>query len=206
MVLKKNGTQPSAAPLIDKEGFYYYQTGMWKNIFLGRAINSTLLCLISDMTSQHTTPTEVTMRQTNQLLDYIATQEDAVITHTSSNMKLEVHSNASSLSKPKDRIRAGGHFSLSNKVTIPQNNGAILNIAHIIKYIMSTATEAKLAALYIMTRQAVYIRIILEEMGHKQLPPPLQTENATEDAVYNRNIKPKQTKAMDIRFHWLRDR
>ena len=114
MVLKKNGTQPSAAPLIDKEGFFYYQTGMWKNIFLGRAINSTLLCLISDMTSQHTTPTEVTMRQTNQLLDYIATQEDALLTYTSSDMKLAVHSNASYLSEPKSRSRVGSHFFLSN--------------------------------------------------------------------------------------------
>jgi hypothetical protein len=35
---------------------------------------------------------------------------------------------------------------------------------------MSSATEAELAALYIMAREVVYIRIILEEMGHKQPP------------------------------------
>ena len=43
-------------------------------------------------------------------------------------------------------------------------------------------------------------------MGHKQPPTPLQTYNAMEDAVCNRKIQPKQTKAMDIRFHCLRDR
>ena len=48
---------------------------------------------------------------------------------------------------------------------IPGNNGAILNIAHIIKHVMSSATEAELAALYIMAREAVYIRIILEGDG-----------------------------------------
>jgi hypothetical protein len=32
---------------------------------------------------------------------------------------------------------------------------------------MSSATEAELAGLYIMAREAVYIRIILEELGHK---------------------------------------
>eukprot|EP00956_Cyclotella_meneghiniana_P010702 scaffold14979_cov93-Cyclotella_meneghiniana.AAC.1 len=36
----------------------------------------------------------------------------------------------------------------------PPNNGAILNIAHIIKNVMSSATEAELAALYIMAREA----------------------------------------------------
>ena len=76
-------------------------------------------------------------------------------------MKLAVHSNASYLSKPKARSRAGGHFFLSNDSTIPQNNGAILKIAHIIRHVMSSATYAKLTALYIMAREAVYICIIL---------------------------------------------
>jgi hypothetical protein len=56
---------------------------------------------------------------------------------------------------------------------------------------------------------AVYIRIVLEEMGHKQppTPTPVQTDNAMAEAVINGEVQPKQTKAMDImRFHWLRDR
>ena len=121
-------------------------------------------------------------------------------------MKLAVHSNASYLSKPKARSRAGGHFFLSNNADILPNNGAILNIAHIIKHVMSSATKAELAGLYIMAREAVYIRIILEELGHKQPPTPLQTDNAMADAVINGKIQPKRTKAMDMRFHWLRDR
>ena len=50
---------------------------------------------------------------------------------------------------------------------------------------MSSATEAELGALYIMAREAVYIRIILEEMGHKQPPTPLQTDNSMADGVGN---------------------
>jgi hypothetical protein len=46
---------------------------------------------------------------------------------------------------------------------------------------MSSATEAELAALYIMAREAEYIRIVLEEMGHKQPPTPMQTDNAMEN-------------------------
>eukprot|EP00804_Cyclotella_cryptica_P003427 CCRYP_018557-RA/>CCRYP_018557-RA protein AED:0.40 eAED:0.42 QI:0/0/0/1/0/0/5/0/472 len=95
---------------------------------------------------------------------------------------------------------------LSHDEKVPRNNGAILNIAHIIKHVMSSATEAELAALYIMAREAVYIRIILEEMGHKQPPTPIQTDNAMADAVINGKVQPKRTKAMDMRFHWLRDR
>eukprot|EP00804_Cyclotella_cryptica_P014314 CCRYP_019161-RA/>CCRYP_019161-RA protein AED:0.46 eAED:0.63 QI:0/-1/0/1/-1/1/1/0/88 len=43
---------------------------------------------------------------------------------------------------------------------------------------MASATEAELAALFITAREAVYIRIILMELGHKQPATPLQTDNA----------------------------
>jgi hypothetical protein len=146
------------------------------------------------------------MRQTLQLLDYLAMQEDAIISYHVSDMVLAVHSDASYLSEPKACSRAGGHFFLSSDTTVPPNNGAVLNIAHIFKNVMSLATEAELAGLYIMARKTVYIRIILEELGHKQPPTPLQTDNAMADAIINGKIQPKWTKAMDMRFHWLRDR
>ena len=95
------------------------------------------------------------MRQTLQLLNYLATQEDAVLSYHASDMVLAVHSNASYLSKPKACSRAGGHFFLSSDTAVPPNNGAVLNIAHIIKNVMSLATKAELAGLYIMAREAV---------------------------------------------------
>ena len=118
---------------------------------------------------------------------------------------LAVHSDTSCLSEPKARSRAGGHFFLTSDTTLPPNNGAVLNIAHIIKNVISSDTEAELMGLYIMARKAVYIRIILEELGHKQPPTPQQTDNTIAEAIINGKIQPKKTKAMDIRFHWLRD-
>ncbi len=87
---------------------------------------------------------------------------------------------------------------------IPSDNGAILTVAQIMKAVMSSAAEAELAALYINAREAVYIRQILEAMGHKQPPTPIQTDNSTAVGIVNNIILPKATKAMDIRFHWLR--
>jgi len=80
-------------------------------------------------------------------------------------MKLAAHGDVSYLSEPKARGRAGGHFFLSNGAVIPPNNGVIINIAHIIKHIMSLYIEEKSEATYIMTREAVYIKMMLGEMG-----------------------------------------
>jgi hypothetical protein len=145
------------------------------------------------------------MQQTQQLLDYLAMQENAVLFYHASNVVLAVHSNASYLSEPKAQSQAGGHFFLSSNTTVPPNNGAILNLAHIIKNVMSSATEAELTGLFIMARKAVYIRIILGELGHIQPPTSLQADNAMADGIINGKVQPKQTKAMDMRFHWLRD-
>ena len=40
-------------------------------------------------------------------------------------------------------------------------------------------------------------------MGHAQLATPLQTDNATAEAVTNGKVQPKRTKAMDMRLHCL---
>ena len=198
--------QLAPSPPVDAKTKKFIQQVCGKFLFLGRAVDSTLLCPISAIASQSANPTEATLELTNHLLDYLGTQDEAVLTYNASDMVLAAHSDASYLSEPNAKSRAGGHFFLASDCTIPQNNGAVLNIAHIIKHVMSSATEAELAGLYIMAREAVYIRIILEELGHKQPPTPLQTDNSMAEAVTNGKVQPKRTKAMDMRFHWLRDR
>jgi hypothetical protein len=121
-------------------------------------------------------------------------------------MVLIVHSDASYLSKPKARSQTGGHFFLSSDTENPINNGAVLNIAQLIKAVMSSAAEAELGALYINAREAVPQCQTLAEMGHKQPPTPMQTDNSTALGVGNNNIQPRRTKAMDMQFHWLRCR
>ena len=62
------------------------------------------------------------------------------------------------------------------------------------KHVITAATEAELAALYIMARKAVYIGIILEEMVHNQPPTSLKIDNPIVDAVCNDKVQSKLTK------------
>ena len=66
---------------------------------------------------------------------------------------------------------------------------------------MSSAVEAELGALYLNAKDAIYLRQILHEMGHKQPHMPILTNNTTAESVINNKIQPKHTKAMDMRFH-----
>ncbi len=178
---KQESTTPIANPTEKK----FIQKMCGKFLFYGRAINSTVLTPISAIASQSANPTKETLAHTNQLRDYLATQEDVDLTYNRSEMVKAVHSDSSYLCKPKAKSRVGGHFFMSINAEIPPNNGAILNIAHIIKHVMTSAREAELAALYIMEQETVYMGIILEEMGHKQLATPIQTDNTMAEAVIN---------------------
>jgi hypothetical protein len=110
------------------------------------------------------------------------------------------------LMKRGQEVVQGGHHFLSKNVANPSNNGAIYNEASIIKSLMSSAAEAKIGALYINAQKGVEERNILEEMGHLQPPTPVQTNNSTADGIVNLHVQPKRTKAIDMHFHWLRDR
>jgi hypothetical protein len=46
----------------------------------------------------------------------------------------------------------------------------------------------------------------LEKLGHPQPPTLLETDNTTATGYSNGTIKQKRTKAMDMRFYWIRDR
>ena len=74
----------------------------------------------------------------------------------------------------------------------------------IIKTVMSSAAEVELGALYINCRKAIPAQYLLEAMGHHQPPSPMLTNNSTALGVVTNKIQPKRTKAMDMRFHWLR--
>jgi hypothetical protein len=59
------------------------------------------------------------MENVKQFLDYVASQEETMITFLSSDMILAVRSDAGYCNKPNARIRAEGHFYLSSNAQFP---------------------------------------------------------------------------------------
>jgi len=124
-------------------------------LYYGRAVDSTIIMGLSSLAAAQATPTTHTLSLIKWLLDYAATNPNAILTYTKSDMVLAVHSDASYLSKPAARSRVGGHFFCLLDVEDPPDNGAVLNISKILKAVMSSAAEAELGALYINARKAI---------------------------------------------------
>jgi hypothetical protein len=70
-------------------------------LYYARAVDSTILTTLNAIATQQAAPTESTMEKIKQLLDYWASQEEAIVPYHASDMVLAVHSDASYLNKCK---------------------------------------------------------------------------------------------------------
>jgi hypothetical protein len=167
-----------------------------------------MLVALSDLSSAQAHGTESTNLAASQILDYCATHSEASIRYCASEMVLQIHSDASYLSVPKGRSRAGGHIYLTAKSTSDQpilNNGAVLTISGIIKHVMSSAAEAEVAGLFINAKEGKILRFTLTEMGYTQEAVPIQTDNSTASGIATDTIDQQRSRFIDMRFYWVRD-
>ena len=71
---------------------------------------------------------------------------------------------------------------------------------------MASASEAEIAGIFLNAQQAVPLRQTLVEMGHPQPPTPLRTDHQAANGILTGKFKQKRSKAIDMRFHWIKDR
>jgi hypothetical protein len=104
------------SPPLSKEETKYVQEVAGTLLYYVRAVNTTILMAHSLIATEQATPMQETMKKVKQLLDYCATQEDAIITYSMSKMILAIHSNAGYCNKKNVRSQTGGSFFiLTNK-------------------------------------------------------------------------------------------
>ena len=102
------------SPTLSKEEKKYIQAVTGTLLYFARAVDLTILPALSAIATEQANPTEQTLAKVKQLLDYCATQDDAIIEYSASKMILTVHSDAGYCNEKNSRSRAGGHFYLSN--------------------------------------------------------------------------------------------
>jgi hypothetical protein len=71
---------------------------------------------------------------------------------------------------------------------------------------MSSAAEAEIGAVFINAKKGALLRTTLKELGQKQPPTPMETDNTTAAGYSNGTIKERRKKAMDMRFYWIKYR
>ena len=173
-------------------------------LYYSWAVDPTLACALSSIAAKQANGTTSVLDACHQLLDYVATYPCAAIRYHANKMILAAHSDASYLSEPDSKSHVGGHYFLTEQDSNAPNNGTILTLAAIIKHVVSSASEAELAALFYNCKNAVPLQQTLEEMGHHQPQTIVTTDNSTAHGLITNTMVPKASKAMDMRLNWLK--
>jgi hypothetical protein len=88
----------------------------------------------------------------------------------------------------------------------PLTQGPLLVTTAIMKNVLSSAAEAEIGALFDNTKKTVVLRTMLEEMQYPQAATPVQTDNSMACGIANSNLRQQRSRAIDMRFYWIRDR
>ena len=200
---------------LTKQQQTYVQEVVGVFLFYARAIDNTMLTTLGTISSgMNYYPYTILKAKIDQFLDYVATHPNAALEYIASEMHLWTHTDSSYLNEPKARSRAGGYHFLSDKPKLPITpnsqeptpNAPVHILCKIINAVMSSAQESETGAGYLNAKDAIPMRTALEEMGHPQGPTPLQFDNKVATQLLNDDAAQKRSKAMDMRFYWLKDR
>ena len=141
--------EDDTTPPLDIQGTNRAQGIVGALLYYARAVDNKLLFGLSAIGSQQAAATQRTNEAINKILYYCATYPaDGIIYHFS-NMFLCTHSDAGFHNESKGRSRSGAHILLSENYAMPRWNVSVLILAKIIKFVMSSASEAELGAMFI---------------------------------------------------------
>jgi hypothetical protein len=208
---------PDTTPFLDAADKKLVQEVLGTFLYFARAVDVTMLKAIGTIATQQATPTKATMTAITKLLNYAASHPDAELLYRASDMVLWIDSDAGYLSETKSRSTCARYHFLSDRPTDPStppqpndaeplHNAPVYVMCNIMNEVVSAASEAELAGLFHNGKEACLIRICLSELGHPQPPTPLKTDNTTAEGLANDKVKQKCSKAIDMRFYWIRSR
>jgi hypothetical protein len=107
------------SPAVDSKDTKRIQEVLGTLLYYAHVVDCTMISAIGTIATQQANATTATIKAITKLLNYCATQPDAVVCYYSSDMILWIESDASYLSETKARSRAAGYHYLSNKPPNP---------------------------------------------------------------------------------------
>ena len=192
---------------------HYLQRVVGKFLYYAMAVDGTMLFAIKLLSQQQASPTEQTMLAVQRFLQYASCHPHARISYTASNMQLSIHSDASFNGEANSRSRAAGVFALGaiqyngNPDQPPiQLNGPVDLLCKTIPTICASASEAEYAALFLKAQQGEKIRQTLQDLGYPQRPTVITYDNTVSGKLALQQCKQRRSKAIALRYHWIRDR
>jgi hypothetical protein len=81
--------------------------------------------------------------------------------------------------------------------------GYFFTLCTILCFVVASAAEAELGALFLNCKEGIIFQLTLEELGHPQPQTPVHCNNATTVGSANNTVKQQQLRSMEMRYFWV---
>ena len=202
------------SPPLDHDGIKFLQRVVGKTLYLARMVDSPIELAVNRIASDQSHGTTRTMRAAHRLLQYLAHHPEPAIVFRPSNMQLCIHADGSHLSEPKARSRAAAVLFLGDPLFAgPQDTdaihtmqGPVATLCVKLPMVTQAAAETEYASSYMAAQLGEHVRRIMIDLGYPQKPTDIVYDNTIAGKMANKTCKLRRSRAIDMRFHWLRDR
>ena len=82
-------------------------------------------------------------------------------------------------------------------------NGAFHISTQIMRFVVVSAAEAELGALFRNCQDGIFFWLALHNLGHPQPKPPVHCDNVTAVGIASNTVKRQRARAMEMRFMWV---
>ena len=152
-------TTPDNKPTHSPASTKYIQSVTGTLLYYARALDASMLPALSGIIRQQAKPTAITQAKAERIMDYIATYPDAYLRCYASDIKLNIHSDASYLVLSNARSRIAGYYFF-------RTNNNILNAPiHVefktLKHVVSSAAECEKGGISINRQNVTPLRDII---------------------------------------------
>ena len=205
----QKATAPDTSPLLSPERKKRIEEIVGVFLYYARALDCTMLHKVGQLGSEQAKPTENLEKAAEYFMQYAATWPDATIVYRASEMVLHAQGDGSYLSETKARSRAAGFIYLGGRTRndgkLQLINGLISVFSTILRLVVCSAAEVEYGATFLTGRELMVMRRTCNSMGFPQPTNDIQTDNACAAGIANDTINQKLSKAMDMRYEWVRD-
>lgn len=198
-------TADNVTPILrpDKTKFVQEFAGTFSH--LARTVRYDLVPAINHIAQTQAAPTEDTLKNVNQLANYMARHPDAYIEYKATDMILRAHYDSSL--KSNARHKAGIIIYHSDKDAPPEHMGNIIDVtSKLPQNCVASIAEGEYCVQFMAGQQAYYHKLVLEAMNYPQPPTQFYGDNTTAVGMANDSVKIKRAKAVEKAFHWFRDK
>jgi hypothetical protein len=99
-------------------------------------------------------------------------------------------------------VWASFHGWSTNRWETHKTQRCLHTLCAILWFVVVSVAEAELGALFLNFQEGTFLKLTLEDLGHKQPTIPVHCNNATAVGIANNTIKWQRLRAMEMRYFW----